>query len=114
MRKIELHWDTRNEYVLTANELKSLEEKHRRELERRKKEEEEKKKKIKAQVSDLQSHGGISQNFVSDGHIKRTNTSLKNTDSTLPNNSLNANKGSSLSKSIPVSGQNILTKNNKL
>lgn len=114
MRKIELHWDTRNEYVLTANELKSLEEKHRRDLERRKKEEEEKKKKLKAQVSDLQKHGGISQNFVSSGHIKNNNSTLKNTDGILPNNSLNTNLGISLSKNISVSVPNISKKNNKL
>lgn len=108
MRKIELHWDTRNEYVLTANELKSLEEKHRRELERRKKEEEEKKKQMKAQVSDLQSRGGISQNFVPQVHSTKSDSSLNKNDSALKQNTLNPNKGISLGQ------QSIMPKSNKL
>ena len=108
MNKIELHWDTRNEYVLTGNELKSLEEKHRRELERRKKEEEEKKKKLGAQVVDLQNHGGINQVFVSKVQSSKPNRDLLKKDDGLQIN----NK--SLSKQKPVSGQNIFPKNNKL
>lgn len=101
LRKIELHWETRNEYVLTANELKSLEEKHRRELERRKKEEEEKKKKIGGVVSDLQNHGGISQNFVAHKVISRPSDSLNKSDNSL--RALHVNK--------PVSVENINLKN---
>lgn len=102
MRKIELHWETRNEYVLTANELKSLEEKHRRELERRKKEEEEKKKKVSGVVSDLQNHGGISQNFVANKAVNRTSDSLNKSD-----NGLRALKA----VHKPISAENINLKN---
>ena len=108
MDKLELHWDTRNEYVLTANELKSLEEKHRRELERRKKEEEEKKKKLGSQVTDLQKLGGINQVFVSKVHSSKPNSDLlKKNDGLKINNN-------SLSKQKPVSSQNIFQNKNKL
>lgn len=107
MRKIELHWETRNEYVLTGNELKSLEEKHRRDLERRKKEEEEKKKLIGAQISDLQNHGGISQNFVSKAPINSYKIGLTRDEGLSKKSNNNINK--------PVSGQNMfLNKNNNL
>ena len=91
-----------------ANELKSLGEKHRRELERRKQEEEEKKKKMKAQISDLQSRGGISQNFVPQVHNAKPDFSFNKNDSALKQHTLNPNKGASLVQ------QSIMPKNNKL
>ena len=134
MNKIELHWETRNEYVLTANELKSLEEKHRREIERRKKEEEEKKKKNKAQINDLQSRGGISQNFVAPIYSSKPESSLNNKNSELQRSALNPNKaipcdtnkhdininkavqGNSLNqnKGASLGLQSMISKNNKL
>lgn len=103
LKEIELHWDTRNEYVLTANELKSLEEKHRRELERRKKEE-------KKQQLNVPVKSSISKNFVSSEHICSNCT--KEVKQQLPEYLLNVNKGSELGKKI-ASSKNKVNKTQK-
>ena len=103
LKEIELHWDTRNEYVLTANELKSLEEKHRRELERRKKEE-------KKQQLNVPGKSSISKNFVSSRRISSNCT--KEVKQQLPEYLLNVNKGSELGKKI-ASSKNKVNKTKK-
>lgn len=99
--------------MLTANELKSLMEKHRRELEQRKVEEEKRKNKIEEQINDFQKHGGISQNFVPQTYHSQQNSRTTRDGGGLPSNYLNENRGKAISSQV-VSAQNNSIKNNKL